>query len=422
MKNKLLVLTLVFVFALSFTSILYAQTTLEIGIASREIGPAVEKHIESFEKNNSDIEVNWLKVPGEPGKQRSQYVTQFMSSSSKPDVIAMDIIWPGEFAARDWLEPLNSYFPKEEQNEFIESMTNAAKYNDNIYGIPLYINGLHLYYRSDLLDKYDFEPPKTWEELVEQAQHITENENNPQLNGFVSMWDSIEGLTMNYLQFLWGKNEEFMDDQGNIQLNSEKSIEALQFMKDMIYEYELAPKSITTYKPDDARVLFQQERAVFMVVQDFVWPMLTSEDSPVADKINFTRVPYFKGNSNTNTTCLGGWILGINKNSENKEEATKLIKHLTSNESQLQTALMTGSLPTRKDVYDNSRLLEEYPVADKQFANFEVGNVRPSAELGSNYTKVSEILQTEIHEALMDRKTPEEALNNAVSKMNDVIN
>jgi len=348
-------------------------------------------------------------------------VTLFFGESEKPDIIAMDIIWPGEFASREWIVSLDKFFPEEEQVKFIENMVDAAKYNEKVYGVPLYINGLHLYYRKDLLEKYGFNPPSTWDELVEQALCIVEQENNPDLFGYISMWGKIEGLFMNYLQFLWGKGGDFFDDQGNIMVNSKEGIEALQFMVDMIYDYKLAPESIVTYTPDDARILFQQGRAVFMVVQDFVWPMLTSPDSFVADKVDFTRVPYFEGYPDTNTVCLGGWLLGININSEHKEEAWKFIEYLTSHEAQLKTAIVTGNLPTRKSVYDDERLIEQFPVAKKQFEDFLVGNVRPSAKLGEKYTQVSEIMQREIQAALLRLKDPQKALDDAVREINTLL-
>lgn len=418
MVSKRFLGTLLIVFLSVFT---IAQVSVEIGISPREIGAVMDEHIANFEKENPGIEIEWLKVPGVPGQQHSQYVTLFFGRSDKPDIIAMDIIWPGEFASRGWLAPLDEYFPKTEQSKFIENMIDAAQFEGSVYGVPLYINGLHLYYRKDLLEKYGFNPPNTWEELVDQATYIVEHENDPNLYGYISMWGKIEGLFMNYLQFLWGKGGDFFDEEGNLAINSKEAVDALQFMVDMIYKYKLAPESIVTYTPDDARILFQQGRAVFMVVQDFVWPMITAPDSLVADKVDFMRVPYFEGHSDANTVALGGWLLGINVNSKHKDEAFKFIEYLTSHEAQLRTAIVTGNLPTRQTVYDDDRLIEQFPVANKQFEDFMVGNVRPSAQLGEKYTQVSDIMQREIQSALLRLKTPQKALNDASKQIDSIL-
>ena len=92
----------------------------------------------------------------------------------------------------------------------------------------------------------------------------------------------------------------------------------------------VAPESILTFRPNDARLLFQQERAVFLMVQDFVLATLSADDSPVKDAVQFTRVPYFEGNDMTNTTVIGGFLLAVNKHSENVEAAADFVKCFTS--------------------------------------------------------------------------------------------
>ena len=122
---------------------------------------------------------------------------------------------------------------------------------------------------------------------------VTQNEQDPDLNGYISMWAQIEGLFMNYLQFLWGAGGQFFDANGKPEVNSPEAVKALSTMVDMIYKYKVAPESILTYKPNDAMALFRQGRSVFMIVQDFVWPMLNEEDSPVKGNVLMDRGTLF---------------------------------------------------------------------------------------------------------------------------------
>ena len=46
-------------------------------------------------------------------------------------------------------------------------------------------------------------------------------------------------------------------------------------------------------------------------------------------------------------------------------------------------------------------------------ANYKVGVVRPSAETGERYNRVSQIMQAEITEALHQRKPPAQAMKDA---------
>jgi multiple sugar transport system substrate-binding protein len=338
-----------------------------------------------------------------------------MAESNKPDIISVDVIWPGDFAKRGWIAPLNDLFTKDELSHYNQSFAEAATVDGKLYAIPLYIDGTHLFYRSDLLEKYGFTAPKTWEELISQSKTILEGENNPELVGFVNMWAKIEGLFMNWLTFFYGAGGKFFDEQGKIAVNSPEGVKAMQAMVDILHKHKIANESILTFKPNDARVLFQQERAVFLMVQDFVVSPLSADDSPVKNKFKITRNPYFKGNENSHSTAIGGYLLAINQFSKHKEAAAKLIKYFTKYESQLESAKVSNKAPTINAVYQDSSL--KGSVLQILGANYKVGVVRPSAETGERYNRVSQIMQTEITEALHQRKTPGEAMKDAENQI-----
>lgn len=385
---------------------------LVIAIGPRGFGEVAPAHLTGFMSENPNIKVEWLKISDVPNESRSFYVTNFSAQNPTPDVIAVDVIWPGDFAKRGWIEPLNAYFNQDEINQFIPDFANAAIVDNKLYAIPLYIDGTHLFYRTDLLEKYGFDPPKTWEELIDQAKTITEGENNPDLTGFTSMWAKISGLFMNWLSFLYGAGGEFFDDEGNVAFNSPEGLKALQTMVDILYTHKIASESILTYRPDDVRILFQQERAVFAMVQDFVWEPLTAGDSPVKDKVDFTRNPYFEGHPEGHTTAIGGFLLAINAQSKHKEEAAELIRYFTNYESQL-TAALAGRSPTILDVYDDSAIVESKPILAKLGKNFAVPVLRPSALTGAIYPQVEEAMLLEITAALNGQKHPSQALEDA---------
>ena len=395
--------------------------TVQLGISTREVGAAMPDLLSGFEAANPGIKVDWNKVPGVPNDQHTLYVTNMIAQSDQPDVIALDVIWPGEFIANGWAEPLNSYFTKQELGNYLEGMMNSVTVGDNVYGVPLYTNAIHFFYRTDLLEKYGYAVPKTWEELISAATDIVQKENDPDLTGYISMWAQIEGLFMNYLQFLWGAGGRFFDAGGKPTVNTPQAVKALGTMVDMIYKDKIAPESILTYKPNDVMALFRQGRAVFMVVQDFVWPMLNEDDSPVKGRVQMDRVPYFKGNAGASTVCMGGWILTINPFSRHKEEAAALIKYLTSSDSGLQLAIKSGCMPAVKGMESNQELLESYPIAKVLYKDFSVGDVRPSASAGANYPELSHIMQKEIHAALLRVKTPEAALADAQAELLDLL-
>lgn len=397
-----------------------AAQDLVLSIGSRGYGGMVERNIEAFEAANPGTSVEWLKVSDVPGDSRKLYVTGLTAKSPTPDVFAIDVIWAGEFAQRGWLEPLNDYLGEETIAAYNPSFLSAATVEDKVFAAPLYVDGTHLFYRSDLLEKYGIAVPKTWEEVISASKTVMEGEGNPQLYGFVSMWAKIEGLFMNWLSFINGNGASFFDTDGNVAVNSPEAIAATQTMVDMLYEDRIVPDSILTMRPDDARTLFQQGRAVFLMVQDFVHAPLSAEDSPVAGKFDFTRNPYFEGHEDAHSTAMGGWLLAVNANSEHKEEAAKLVEYFTSYEAQLAAAIDENRAPGRTDVYAAPEMADAKLI--KKFGeDYAVGVVRPSATTGSLYPRVSEVMQTEVTNALHRQKTVEEALNDAAAEVNSIL-
>lgn len=389
---------------------------LVLSIGTRGYGPAVERNIERYAEQNPDVSIEWTRVSDVPGETRKLYVTSLAAASPTPDIFAVDVIWAGEFAQRGWLEPLNGLLSDETIANFNPSLLSASTLSGEVHALPLYADGIHFFYRSDLLEKYNLDVPTTWEEVQSASLIITEGEGNPQFYGFVSMWAKIEGLFMNWLAFTNGNGGGFLDADGNIAVNSPANIAATQFMVDLLHEHGLAPDSILNMRPDDARTLFQQGRAAFLMVQDFVHAPLSADDSPVSGKFDFTRVPYFEGQSDANSTTMGGWFLGINPHSENKEAAAEFLEHFTAYEQQLTAAVEDNRAPTIGAVYDDEAMSEAQVLA--QFgANYAYGVVRPSATTGANYPRVSEIMQLEITNALHQQKSVEEALNDAQSQI-----
>ena len=389
---------------------------LTLSIGARGFGDAAPVLIEACEQEVGGISVEWERISDVPNESRSIYVTNFTARNSKPDIIAVDVIWPGDFAARGWVAPIEEYFGEEALAEYIPGFLAAAQVDGHTYAIPLYIDGIHLFYRADLLDKYGLDVPSTWEDLIAAAETVVEGEANPDLAGFISMWAKIEGLFMNWLAFFQGAGGAFFDADGKLAINNDAGIQSLSTMVGML-ESGVAPESILTFRPNDARLLFQQERAVFLMVQDFVLAPLTADDSPVKDAVEFTRVPYFEGNDMTNTTVIGGFLLAVNNNSENVKAAADFIQCFTSYESQVQASLIQGKVPTRPAVYDDERITEEAPGVAALGANFVYAFARPSAQTGTAYPEISEIMQTEISAALLGEKTPEQALADAEAQI-----
>ncbi|MCP4398829.1 MAG: extracellular solute-binding protein, partial [bacterium] len=116
------------------------KVKLVLAIGPRGFGEVAPVHLEAFQEAHPNIEVEWLKISDVPNESRNFYVTNLTARNSTPDVISVDVIWPGDFAKRGWITSLNDYFDQTEIDEFIPDFAGAAMVDSKLFAIPLYMD------------------------------------------------------------------------------------------------------------------------------------------------------------------------------------------------------------------------------------------------------------------------------------------
>ncbi len=415
-KISILLLALVWVVSFSIVA-LAAEEVVTINFYGHapEIVGVREGLIQQFEAEHPNIKVNLVSLPDSTDDKLKVLNTLLQAQDPTLDVFDADVVWPAFFAAAGWVEPLDEYFTETEREKFLQGPIQANIYMGHIYGVPKRTDAGILLYRKDLLDKYGFNPPETWDNLVKICQTISEKEG---ITGFVGQWAQHEGLTCNALEFVWGNGARVLDDEGNVVLNDPKAVEALQFMVDMIHKYKISPEGMTTYKTGDSRAIFLEGRAVF----HRAWPKdwAKSQDpkvSKIAGKIGVTIIP--RGpNGTTGAATLGGWQLMISSFSQHKKEAWEFVKFRTNYAAQKLAAIGLGLLPTIEALYEDKQVLYVNPYW-KEFQPIFINSFpRPRSPF---YPEISDVLQIEFQNALTLRKSSAQAITDAAKQIEEIL-
>ena len=148
----------------------------------------------------------------------------------------------------------------------------------------------------------------------------------------------------------------------------------------------------------------------------YAWNIFERDGSPVKGKVGVSILPSFSNKESAST--LGGWQLGINRYSKHPEAAEKLIKFLTSYESQKILAMTIGYKPTRKSLYSKGDLIREQPFMANLYHVFMKARPRP---VSPYYMMISQTIQPEFSAVLSGIKTPEGALNSAHKQIEYII-
>jgi len=391
-----------------------------ITIVSGSIGKdlaVLEEQISIFEELNPRIRVELLETPETDTGKYKRYVEWLKDENSGVDVYVTDIVWTTEFAKNGWILPLNGYIKgRIDMNDFLDGTVKANTWNGDIVAFPWFTDAGVLYYRKDLLDKYGFSPPGTWDDLKIISKKIVKNEikEHPDMVGFVFQADKYEGLVANYLEYVWSYGGDVITDNNKVILNSPQSVKGLNTYYDML---AISSKGITVFQEEDGRNYFQSGNSVFMRNWPYAYTLLNSDISSVKGKFSIAPLPVGKEGYKS-VSALGGWNLVISARSKHPKESFRLIEFLTGKEQQCYKAIKSGQNPTRKSCYEDQDIIKLNPSISYLFDIVKLARPRP---VQPEYNRISMIIQIEVHSVLEGKEKPDIATSRMAKSIEKII-
>jgi multiple sugar transport system substrate-binding protein len=377
-------------------------------------GTLVQKQLRRFMQLNPGIRVELQRTPDDASQRHQLYVQWLNARVGNPSILQLDVVWTPEFAAAGWVLPLDKYGPP--RSEFFPATVTANTWAGKLYALPWFADVGLLYRRTDLVPN----EPKTLEEMVGAAQAAMSRRGGPRY-GIVSQGARYEGLITGFVEYLGAFGGRIIDDKGEVVVNSPEAVRALEFMRDQLYKTHVAPLDVLTWHEEETRFAFQNMNAVFMRNWPYaVGAMSDTAQSRVAGKFAVSPMPASGTAPNGHSTAaLGGAQLAINAYTEHPDAAYKLIAYLTAPEQMLERAQAVGQYPTRSALYSDPRMRGTIGIPlDNARRAIESATPRPVTPI---YTELSEILQIELHRALVRQAEPREALNSAAARINALI-
>lgn len=397
-----------------------ADLTIALGGAPAEID-FWETIIREFE-NESGATIELLRQPSDTDQRRQQLIISLRARQATPDVFLIDVAWLAQFAASGWLEPLNDYVARDnlDLNAFFTRVVDMTDiYEKKLIALPVYVDGGLLYYRKDLLDAHGYEPPQTWNQLVEYSKKIQDEqrETNPAFYGFVWQGAQYEGLVCNFIEYAVSNNGGITISSSDKIIDTEQNIEAVNFMYDLIHTYKISPENVyTELKEDETRLFFQQGNALFERNWPYAWALHQSDESPVKDKVGIVPLPHFEGGESA--AALGGWHVGISHYSDAKDLAWQFVKYITSYDVQKRCALEIGWNPGRQDVYTDKGILAKLPYFERLRTVFEHAVARPYVPY---YTQLSQIIQRYLNTIIAGKQPAQKGLSEAEKELKSIV-
>jgi multiple sugar transport system substrate-binding protein len=339
-------------------------------------------------------------------------ITTAVQGGADIDVVEMDTIWTAQFASAGWVEDLTDRITDAIKKDVPESSLGAVTYQGKLYGMPWYNSGKHLFYNAKLLKDAGFDkPPATLDEFVTQAKATTKQGQW----GSVWSWKQSEALICDWVAIMFTqKGAQILDKDGKAVFNTMGGTEALQWMVDLLNKHKVADPASLEYDENDVRHAL--ETGTYALTYNWEGTLPEANDpakSKAAPNIKIDLLPGSKDVKSSSVNGSEGWA--ILKQSKNKETAWKLLEYLASPAWQKKSAIIAGDYPILSSLYsdpDLQKQVEDFQLYGEQFKYLAL---RPQVP---GYAQKSDIIQKHLHEALLGKANPKDAMDAAADEVN----
>jgi multiple sugar transport system substrate-binding protein len=375
------------------------------------LGPAdpIPGLLREFERRHPGVRVRSEPLTWTSDEQHQFYVINLEGATPTFDVLMLDVIWVPEFARAGWLLDLAPWVPREELAPHFPAAVAAATWGGGVWAMPWNTNTGLLYYRADLLDRHGLAPPRTWDELVEQAERIRAGERDGRLDGILWQGKQYEGLVCNVLEHFWARGARLLGDDGRVLPEPERAAEALAFMRGLI-ERGVSPGWVTAGDEELTRRPFGDGRAVFLRSWPYALDLFEQPGSPVRGRVGIAPLPGSAGGG-AGAGATGGFHLGVNRRTRHRDAAVALVRFLAGEPAQRAlTAAGVALYPTRMALYHDPAIVRARPQMPRLHDLALAARPRPVTPA---YLMLSTTVQPEFSAALVAVKTPRQALDHA---------
>jgi multiple sugar transport system substrate-binding protein len=198
----------------------------------------LDKHINEWaKKNNVEVSIELY-----THDERATKFTAAIESKTLPDVAELFAYEPSRLYGINRLEDVSDLVNdiSKQLGEPVANLVGNMKFGGKFYSVPHYASPMIIFYRKDILRKINAKPPKTWNELWDQAKKIKETGLQDYPAGFP--WNRTSDGTDPALSIFWNYGASWCDKDGYYKsINTPDGLKAINCMVRACFEGSWAP-------------------------------------------------------------------------------------------------------------------------------------------------------------------------------------
>lgn len=266
------------------------------------------------------------------------------ANNTGPDAARSKDWWLGQFAPKGMIADVTDYVNKwDGKSDVIDPLwaTGRLPGDDKIYMMPHQYTTLYLYYNKELFDKAGLQPPKTQQELVDDAKKLT------------NVADQKYGIDVRgggggqdqWLAWMYAGGAQVIDDKGSVVITDDAAKKANELYVSLAKDKSTPPGSVTAAFAQ-VKTNFTTGTTAMMIHHP---GSLTDLKKAMGDKLGVIAIPTVDGKPGPTLGSMSGNI--VLSSSSKKDAAFQWISWLDTKDPMKKiSASSGGQLPVLTSV------------------------------------------------------------------------
>lgn len=280
-----------------------------------------EKSVAIFNAAHKDVQIKYTQISAGSAGGYSKMLNAVQAGNAPClGQISFDTI--PSFAASGSLEDITKY-AEGSKDQYSPVAWQLSSLGGNVYGIPVGLGPMALYYRADLFQQYGIEVPKTWDEFQADAEKVKAKDPAAYLATFPLNTYDLGALS----QQAGAQWFSTADDAWKVSLNDDPSKKVAKYWQG------LADKKLVVPEPafDQAWYTNLQSGRILSYVSAAWTGALLEKNAPgLKGKMAVAPMPQWKEGEKVSGN-RGGGSVSVLKGCKNPKEATEAAVWMTTN-------------------------------------------------------------------------------------------
>ena len=380
---------------------------------------AFDKAIRDFQGQNPGVKVLYRQFSYED-YERS--LIDALAAGTGPDIVMIHNTWLPKHG--DKLLALPAKIPGQKQplltiqdykTNFVDVAFKDFVFNNQIYGVPLYVDTLALLYNKDILNSAGItHPPQDWEEFNSDVETITRLDSNSQITQSAAAIGTARNInrSTDLLSALMIQTGVKMTDADNRSASFDSSVNNTRVGELALKYYtDFANPLVRTYTWNDVQHYsvdaFTEGKTAMMFNYSHQVGVLKNKLS----RLNFAVAPMPQISSTDVKNYANYWGVGVSVNSKAPNEAWKFVAYLASKEGAQSYLSATLRPSARRDLIELQR-------NDLDLGVFAVQALSARSWYQIDNTAIETIFADMIDDVNFRRYSVKDSLENAESRVN----